>query len=93
MAREERPAIVPEIICQEIVQWVSAYLDDHVGEDRKHQIAVHLPICAGCETYVKQIATVRDLVGALPQTVEQPFDLHRLRQAFRAKSRRPSSSD
>ena len=93
MAREDRPAIVPEITCQEIVQWVSAYLDDHVGEDRKHQIAVHLAICAGCETYVKQIATVRDVLGALPKTFEQPSDVNRFRQAFRARVRRSSSDD
>ncbi len=90
MAGEEQPAIVPEITCQEIVQWASAYLDEHVGDDRKRQIAVHLVICAGCDTYVKQIATVRDAVGVLPKTVEQPSDLHRLRQAFRARARRSS---
>jgi anti-sigma factor RsiW len=91
MVREERLVIVPEITCQEIVQWASAYLDEHVGDDRKRQIAVHLAICAGCETYVKQIATVRDVVGLLPETVEQPSNLHRLRQAFRAKERRSRS--
>jgi hypothetical protein len=59
-----------EITCQEIAQWASAYLDEHVGDERKRQIAVHLAICAGCETYVMQIATVRDVVGLLPKTVE-----------------------
>jgi len=93
MAQVEGPAIVPEITCQEIAQWVSAYLDDHVGEDRKHQIAVHLAICAGCETYVKQIATVRDVLGALRKTFEQPSDVNRFRQAFRARVRRSSSDD
>lgn len=93
MAQENGPAIIPDITCQEIVQWVSAYLDDKVGDDRKRHIAVHLAICAGCETYVNQIATVRDLVGVLPRTVEQPSDLHRLRQAFTAKARRSVSSD
>ncbi len=93
MAQETGPAIIPEITCQEIMQWVSAYLDEQVGDDRKRHIAVHLAICAGCETYVKQIATVRDLVGVLPRTVEQPSDLHRLRQAFTAKTRRSVSSD
>ena len=67
MAQEEGPAIVPEITCQEIVQWASAYLDEHVADERKRHIAVHLAICAGCETYVKQIATIRDVMGLLPQ--------------------------
>lgn len=88
MAQEEGPAIVPEITCQEIAQWASAYLDEHVGDERKRHIALHLAICAGCETYVKQIATVRDVVRLLPKTVEQPSDSHRLRQAFAAQARR-----
>ena len=88
MIQEEGPVIVPEITCQEIVQWASAYLDEHVGDERKRQIALHLAICAGCETYVKQITTVRDVVGLLPRVIERPSDSHRLRQAFAAHARR-----
>jgi anti-sigma factor RsiW len=91
MAQEEGPAIVPEVSCQEVVQWASAYLDEHVGDDRKRQIVLHLAICAGCETYVKQIATVRDVVGLLPKAVEHQVDSQRLRQAFVARARRSSS--
>ena len=91
MAQEEGAAFVPEITCQEIAQWASAYLDEHVGDERKRQIALHLAICAGCETYVKQIATVRDVVGLLPKAVEHQVDSQRLRQAFVARARRSSS--
>ena len=93
MAQEEGPAIVPEITCQEVVQWAAAYLDEHVGDDRKRHIVLHLAICAGCETYVKQIATVRDVVGLLPKAVEQPSDSHRLREAFAARARRLPSGN
>ncbi|MGQ0554542.1 MAG: zf-HC2 domain-containing protein [Nitrospiraceae bacterium] len=91
MAQEEGLAFVPEITCQEIAQWTSAYLDEHVGDERKRQIALHLAICAGCETYVKQIATVRDVVGLLPKAIEQPSNSQRLRQAFVAQARRSPS--
>jgi len=92
MAQEERQAAVSEIPCQEIAQWASAYLDEQVEDERKCQIAMHLAICAGCEIYVKQIATVRDVVGLLPKTVEEPPDSHRLRRAFAARAR-PSPAD
>lgn len=85
MAQEEGP-VVSEITCQEVAQWASTYLDEHVGDERKRQIVLHLAICAGCETYVKQIATVRDTVGLLPKLDEQPSDWHRLRQAFIART-------
>lgn len=91
MTQEEGPGIVPEITCQEVVQWTSAYLDEHVGDERKRQIALHLAICAGCETYMKQITTVRDVVGILPKEDEQPSDLHQLRQAFIARIHRSPS--
>jgi len=93
MAQEEGAVIVPEITCQEVVQWASAYLDEHIGDDRKRQIVLHLAVCAGCETYVKQIATVRDTMGLLPKVVEQPSDSQRLRQAFVARTRRSPSGD
>ena len=93
MTQEDQTPVIPEITCQEVVEWVSAYLDDHVGDKRKRQIAVHLAICAGCETYVKQIATVRDAMGLLPKVVERPSDSHRLRQAFVARARRSPSGD
>ena len=93
MAQEEGPGIVPEITCQEVVQWASAYLDDHIGDERKRHIVLHLAICAGCETYVRQIAMVRDVVGLLPKAVEPPLDSDQLRQAFAARARRSASAD
>jgi hypothetical protein len=88
MTQKEGRRTASEITCQEIVQWVSAYLDEHVGDVRRHQIAVHLAICAGCETYVKQIKTVRDVVRLLPKTIEESPRSHQLRQAMAAQARR-----
>lgn len=89
MAQEEGQRIDPEITCHEVVQWASAYLDDHVGDERKRQIALHLAICAGCETYMKQIAMVRDLMGMLPRERDVSPDLQCLQRAFGERSRRP----
>ena len=86
MVQEEGSASVPEITCQEVVEWASAYLDEHVSDERKRHIVLHLAICAGCETYIQQIATVRDAVRLLPMAEEQPSELHRLRQAFVART-------
>ncbi len=93
MAQEEGPPTISAITCQEIVRCASAYLDEHVEEEQKRQITTHLVICAGCETYVKQIATVRDAAALLPNTVEEPSDLHRLRQAFAGRAHRSLSNE
>jgi len=88
MAQEASKSVDEEITCREVVEWTSAYLDEHVGEDRKQQIALHLAVCAGCETYVKQIAYVRDLVRLLPQVLDSPAESEQVRQAVAAKLRR-----
>jgi anti-sigma factor RsiW len=93
MTQEEGQPFIQDITCQEIAQWASAYLDDHVGDERNRQIAVHLAICAGCETYVKQIATVRDVLRVLPTAVKQPADSRRLRHAFVSRTRRSASDE
>jgi hypothetical protein len=71
-----------EITCQEVVEWTSAYRDEHVGGDRKQQIALHLAACAGCGTYVRQIASVRDLVRLLPQVLDSPAGSDQVRRAI-----------
>lgn len=91
MAQEERDVVASEITCHEVVEWVSAYLEEHIGDERKRQIVLHLAICAGCATYVKQIATVRDMIRLLPQAEDTPLDIGRLRQAFVNRLNRPRS--
>lgn len=93
MTQVEGQPSISGITCQEIAQWASAYLDGHIEVGQKGQIAVHMVICAGCETYVKQIAMVRDVMGLLPRAVEETSDLHRLRQAFVARASRPPAGD
>jgi predicted anti-sigma-YlaC factor YlaD len=66
---------VPEVTCRDVAAWTSTYLDEHLDDDRKLQIALHLAVCAGCETYVQQIASVRNLVRLLPKTTENPAGL------------------
>lgn len=88
MAQEPSKPSHEEITCQEVVVWTSAYLDEHVGEDRQQQIALHLAACAGCGTYVQQIASVKGLVRLLPNRVERPTASEPLRQAFAARFRK-----
>lgn len=92
MTQKEGRPIISEITCQKIVRWTSAYLDEHIEDERKRQIAAHLAVCAGCETYVNQIATVRKVAGLLPKAVDEPPDSQRLKQVFVARARRSLSA-
>ncbi len=88
MAHDTSKTGSDEITCREVVEWTSAYLDEHVGEDRRQQIALHLAACAGCEEYIGQIVSVRNLVRLLPQAVDAPGESAQVRQAVAAKLRR-----
>lgn len=88
MAHDAPQSDHEEITCREVAEWTSAYLDAHVGEDRRQQIALHLAACAGCGAYVGQIASVRDLVRLLPRTLDSPSESEQVRQAVAAKLRR-----
>ena len=92
MARDSSEQAAPDITCREVAEWTSAYLDEHVDDGSKVRMALHLATCAGCEAYVKQIASVRDVLGLLPESVAEPAQRDRLRQAFSARQNRPPST-
>lgn len=87
MTEHKTDEVTKEITCREVAEWTSAYLDTHAGEERNVRIALHLASCAGCEAYIKQIASVRDLVGSLPEIVPMPAVPDKLRQALAARRR------
>jgi predicted anti-sigma-YlaC factor YlaD len=86
MAQDSAEHTSPDITCREVAEWTSAYLEAHVDDPTKIRIALHLAACAGCETYVQQIATVRDLLERLPKAEPQPARHDQLRQAFSMRS-------
>jgi predicted anti-sigma-YlaC factor YlaD len=90
MGYEKPESVSQEITCQEVVRWTSAYLDEHAGDERNLQIALHLAVCAGCQNYVDQIASVRNLAGLLPKAFEKPRDPSRIQVSFSKKTRRSS---
>ncbi|WP_307828401.1 zf-HC2 domain-containing protein [Antrihabitans sp. YC2-6] len=71
------------IDCQELVELVTAYLDDAVDENLRDRIAAHLEICPGCAEYVAQIKTTVRLSGSVIDDQLDPDFRDRLMAAFR----------
>jgi predicted anti-sigma-YlaC factor YlaD len=93
MALNPAEQSVPDITCREVAEWTSAYLDAHADEATHVRMALHLSACAGCDAYVMQMATVRDLLGRLPGIAVESTLRDRLRQAFSTrKTPRPSKT-
>lgn len=56
----------PALACQEVVELVTAYLEDALTPRRRTQVQSHLDACEHCALYLEQIrATIAEL-GVLP---------------------------
>jgi anti-sigma factor RsiW len=72
-----------ELACNEIVELVTAYLDDALPAEHRERFEEHLVFCDGCDRYLEQmrvtISATRNVgVGELPAELEE-----RLLEAFR----------
>ncbi len=88
------PEPMSDVTCERVAAWASDYLENHLADKDKVRIVLHRAACAGCDAYVKQIASVRRVLGQLPKTAPDPHQRRRLREAFRSrgKRRRPPST-
>jgi anti-sigma factor RsiW len=71
-----------ELACRDIVELVTAYLEDALDARDRERFEEHLVFCDGCGAYLEQMrATVRvtgSVDGNLPEELEK-----RLLEAFR----------
>ena len=72
-----------ELACKEVVELVTAYLEDALAPADRERFEEHLVFCDGCDRYLDQMrltieATGRLEVGELPSGLEE-----RLLEAFR----------
>jgi anti-sigma factor RsiW len=63
MTDEQRPA--GEQRCVELVELLTAYLDDALTDDVRREFDEHLEGCEGCRAALAQWRTVADLAGRL----------------------------
>ena len=73
--------------CEELVELVTAYLDDTLPADERAAFDEHLALCAGCDRYLDQFRTTIDLLGALPAESLSSPGRERLLEAFAAGRR------
>ena len=71
-----------ELACQEVVELVTAYLEDTLRAADRERFEEHLVFCDGCADYLEQMRTTIRLAGsadlALPPELED-----RLLEAYR----------
>ena len=56
---------VQEMICQELVEVVTDYLEDALDSADRDRFEQHLVLCDGCARHLEQMRTTVALTGAL----------------------------
>ena len=69
--------------CQDLVELVTAYLENDMDPDARVRFETHLGECPGCATYLEQIEQTVHTLGALPSDELDPALRDRLLAAFR----------
>jgi hypothetical protein len=62
------PTVPDELVCQDVVEVVTDYLDAALPPDRRQEFDAHLADCDGCTEYVDQIRRTIDALGARAAT-------------------------
>jgi anti-sigma factor RsiW len=55
-----------EIVCRELVELVTPYLEDVLPANERAAIERHLEECDGCRTYVEQMRQTIRAIGHIP---------------------------
>jgi anti-sigma factor RsiW len=72
-----------EVVCREVVELITAYMDDALPADTRAAVAAHLSRCDGCTAVMAEFRRTIELTGMV--TEEQLTDHQRttLLDAFR----------
>ncbi len=69
--------------CNELVELVTAYLDDTLDPETRARFESHLMDCDGCENYLQQFKTTVRTVGKIRDEELDPAFRNRLLDAFK----------
>jgi anti-sigma factor RsiW len=71
-----------ELACQEVVELVTAYVEDALDPVDRERFEEHLVFCDGCDNYLEQMRTTIDLAGRVEYQLPAELEAQLL-EAFR----------
>jgi predicted anti-sigma-YlaC factor YlaD len=75
-----------ELVCREVVELVSDYLEGALREEERARFEEHLAMCDGCLAYLEQMRLTLRVAGALRPEAVDPHVCAHLVEAFRGWS-------
>ncbi|MFD1938184.1 MULTISPECIES: anti-sigma factor family protein [Nonomuraea] len=73
--------------CDELVEVITAYLEDALDRSARDGMRAHLARCEGCERYVEQFRATIGVLGDPPPEKLQADVRDRLMSSFRERQR------
>ena len=70
------------VTCQDVVELVTAYLEDALSEEDRAEFEEHLLVCDGCVRYLQQMRRTINLVGKVREESLSPQTRQGLLEAF-----------
>jgi predicted anti-sigma-YlaC factor YlaD len=74
---------VRELICQELVEVITDYLEDRMPAERRLLFEEHVAFCSWCRTYLDQMQDTIRATGSLKEDDLSPETRDALLDAFR----------
>ena len=71
-----------ELACQDIVELVTAYLENALDPSDRERFEEHLVFCDGCSNYLEQMRTTVELTGGVDLRLPPALEA-RLLEVFR----------
>ena len=83
MVVEQRADPPGRLSCRDVVELVTAYLEDVLDAEARHRFEAHLMSCDGCAGYLAQMRQTLQVLGHLREDEIVPDAMEALREAFR----------
>ena len=83
MVGEQRADPPGGLSCRDLVELVTAYLEDGLDAETRRRFEAHLMGCDGCAGYLAQMRQTLQVLGHLREDEISPDVMDALREAFR----------
>ena len=71
------------LLCEDLVEFVTDYLEGALGEPERARFEEHLEVCEGCRAYLNQMRRTIGLSGRFPKGSVPRETCDRLLELFR----------
>jgi anti-sigma factor RsiW len=72
-----------QLTCREVVELVTAYLEDAMPAGQRHCFEAHVPACRGCAAYLAQMCQTIEALRSLREEEIPPHRREQLLGAFK----------